>query len=298
VGRLFHGKTVTCIHNPVIGREKELAEVKPANKQKKVVVVGGGPAGLEAARVAAERGHKVVLFEKRPELGGQVANYAKASGREDFGAIVLWLESQSRKLCIDMRTGTEATLDSILAEEPDAVVVASGSSPLPPDVPGADTGPVAFAEDVLTRKVDWGDNILVLDQDGHNQGPAVAEHLAEQGRKVEIVSDLFSIGEDIDHFTKPLVYRRLLTRGVTLSPNTAVKEIREDQVVLKNVYSEEERVIDGVSTIVYAGLRKAEDSLYTQLKGRVAQLFLVGDAMAPRKIHDAILEGTRAGRQI
>ena len=87
-------------------------------------------------------------------------------------------------------------------------------------------------------------------------------------------------------------------RGVTLSPNTAVKEIREDQVVLKNVYSEEERVIDGVSTIVYAGLRKAEDSLYTQLKGRVAQLFLVGDAMAPRKIHDAILEGTRAGRQI
>ena len=138
----------------------------------------------------------------------------------------------------------------------------------------------------------------MLDQDGHNQGPAVAEHLAEQGRKVEIVSDLFSIGEDIDHFTKPLVYRRLLTRGVTLSPNTAVKEIREDQVVLKNVYSEEERVIDGVSTIVYAGLRKAEDSLYTQLKGRVAQLFLVGDAMAPRKIHDAILEGTRAGRQI
>ena len=298
VGRLFHGKTITCIHNPVIGREEELAEVKPATEQKKVVVVGGGPAGLEAARVAAERGHKVVLFEKRPELGGQVATYAKASGREDFGAIVLWLESQSRKLGIDIRTGTEATLDSILAEEPDAVVVASGSSPLPPDVPGADTGPVVFAEDVLTQKVDWGDNILVLDQDGHNQGPAVAEHLAEQGKKVEIVSDLFSIGEDIDHFTKPLVYKRLLTRGVILSPNTAVKEIREDQVVLKNVYSEEERVIDGVSTIVYAGLRKAEDSLYTQLKGRVAQLFLVGDAMAPRKIHDAILEGTRAGRQI
>ncbi|MEE9248612.1 MAG: FAD-dependent oxidoreductase [Dehalococcoidia bacterium] len=298
VGRMFHGKTIACIHNPVIGREEELAEVKPATEQKKVVVVGGGPAGLETARVAAERGHRVVLFEKRPVLGGQVASYARASGREDFGAIVLWLEAQARKLGVDMRTGTEATLDSILAEEPHAVVVASGSSPLPPDVPGADTGPVVYAEDVLTQNVDWGDNVLVLDQDGHNQGPAVAEHLAEQGRKVEIVSDLFTIGEDIDLFTKPLVYKRLLTRGITLSPNTAVKEIREERVILKNVYSEEERIVDGVSTIVYAGLRKAQDSLYNQLKGRVSQLILVGDAMAPRKIHDAILEGTRAGRRI
>ncbi|MFQ5875184.1 MAG: FAD-dependent oxidoreductase [Dehalococcoidia bacterium] len=298
ISRLFHGKPITCIHNPVIGREQELAEINPTTSKKKVVVAGAGPAGLEAARVAAERGHQVILLEGKAVLGGQIVAYSKAYGREDFGAIILWLEGQVRKLGVEVRAGTEATADGVLAEEPDAVVVATGSSPTPPNVPGADTGPVVYTEDVLTQEVDWGDNVLVLDQDGHHQGPAVAEHLAKQGRKVEIISDLFTIGEDIDISTKPLVYKRLLSNGVTLSPNTDVREIQEERVVLKDVYSDEERVIEGVTTIVYAGLRRAEDSLYKQLNGKVSQLFLVGDAMAPRRIHDAILEGTRAGRSI
>ena len=298
VGRLLHGKTVGCIHNPVVGREQELAEVKSAETKKKVVVVGGGPAGLEAARMAAVRGHQVVLFEKRPVLGGQVTPFSKASGREDFGAIVLWLEGQVRKLGVDVRLASEATTDGILAEKPDAVVVATGSSPKALDVPGAETGPVVFTEDILTKKVDWGPKVLVVDQDAHHQGPAVAEHLAKEGRDVEIISDLFTVGEDIDISTKPLIYQRLFTNGVTLTPNTAVKEIREETVVLKNVYSDEERVMDDVSTIVYAGLRQANDPLHKQLKGKVDQLFLVGDAMAPRKIPDAMLEGTRAGRAI
>ncbi|MEE9199638.1 MAG: FAD-dependent oxidoreductase [Dehalococcoidia bacterium] len=265
---------------------------------KRVVVVGGGPAGLEAARVAAERGHRVVLLEKRPVLGGQIAPYSKASGREDYGAIVLWLEGQLKKLGVEVRLGVEATAALVLREKPDAVIVATGSSPTMPDIPGAEAAPLVDTEDVLTREVDWGDNVLIIDQDAHHQGPAVAEFLAEQGRKVEIISDLFSIGEDIDISNKPLVYQRLLSRGVTLSPNTAVKEIHEERVIVSNVYSEEERAIDGVTTIVYAGLRKAEDSLYNELKGRVPQLYLVGDAMAPRKVHDAMLEGTRAGRKI
>ncbi|MEE9198454.1 MAG: FAD-dependent oxidoreductase [Dehalococcoidia bacterium] len=298
VGRMFWGKTITCIHNPVIGREQELVGVEPAATKKKVVVVGSGPAGLEAARVAAERGHQVVLFEKRSGLGGQIVNFSRANGREDFGAIILWLEGQVRKLGVDIRLGVEATADSVLAEGPEAVVIATGSNPIPPDVPGAETGPVVYTEDVLTKKMDWGDKVLVIDQDGHHQGPAVAEHLAEQGRKVEIISDLFTIGEDIDLFNKPMVYKRLFSKGVTLSPNTAAKEIQEERVVLKNVYSNEERVLEGVTTIVYAGLRRAEDSLYKQLKGKVPQVFLVGDAMAPRKVHDSILEGTRAGRKI
>lgn len=298
LGRVGGYGGIGCIHNPVIGREQELAGVVPAAERKKVVVVGGGPAGLEAARMAAERGHHVVLFEKKAVLGGQITPYSKATGREDFGAITLWLEGQARKLGVDIRLGREATADAVLAEEPDAVVVAMGSSPIMPDVPGAETGPVAYIDDVLTQKIDWGDKVLVLDQDGFHQGPAVAEFLADQGRDVEIVSDLFTIGEDTDIHFKPLIYNRLLSKGVTLSPNTAVKEIREETVVLKNVYSEDERVVDGVSTIVYAGLRKAEDSLYKQLKGKVPQLFLVGDALAPRKIHDAILAGTKAARAI
>ncbi|MFQ5872403.1 MAG: FAD-dependent oxidoreductase [Dehalococcoidia bacterium] len=298
LGRVGGFWGIGCIHNPAIGREEELAEVSPAATKKKVVVVGGGPTGLEAARVAAERGHSVVLFEKKPVLGGQITPYSKAPGREDFGAITLWLEGQARKLGVDIRLGVEATESTVLAEEPDAVIVATGSEPIMPDVPGAETGPVVYVEDVLTKKVDWGAKVLVLDQDGHHQGPAVAELLADQGRQVEIVSDLFSIGEDMDIHVKPLVYERLFSKGVTLSPNTAVKEVREERVVLENVYSHEERVVDGVTTIVYAGRRKAEDTLYKKLKEKVSRLFLVGDATAPRKIHDAILAGTKAGREI
>ena len=298
IGRLFHGKPVSCIHNPVIGREQELAVVKPAETRKKVVVVGGGPSGLEAARVAAERGHNVVLFEKRPTLGGQITPYTKAAGREDFGAITIWLEEQARKLGVDIRLATEANADSVLAESPDAVIIAAGSEALPPDIPGAESGPVVTTEEALTKEVDWGEKVLIIDQDGHHKGPAVAEQLALKGSAVEVVSDLFTIGEDIDISVKPLVYQRLYTNGVTLTPNTEVKEIREEQVVLRNVYNDEERTVEGVTTIVHAGLRRAQDDLYKALKGKVADVKLVGDAMAPRRIHDAILEGTRAGRAV
>ncbi|MFQ5934421.1 MAG: FAD-dependent oxidoreductase, partial [Dehalococcoidia bacterium] len=101
LGRVGGFGGIGCIHNPVIGREQELAKVIPAAQKKKVVVVGGGPAGMEAARMAAERGHQVVLFEKKSVLGGQITPYSKATGREDFGAIILWLEGQINKLGVD-----------------------------------------------------------------------------------------------------------------------------------------------------------------------------------------------------
>ena len=298
VGRVYYGMNVTCIHNPVAGREQELAEIKPATKKKKVVVAGGGPAGLETARVAAERGHQVILFEKRPTLGGQITSYSRAPGREDFGAITLWLEGQVKKLGVEIRLGVEATPELILEQKPDTVVVATGSEPKLPELPGADSAPIVSDEDVLTQKIDWGNKVLIIDEDAHHKGPAIAEMLADQGRNVEIISSLFTVGEDIDGMIKPVIYQRLFSKGVTLSPNTMVKEVQEEQVILANVYSGEERVIEGVTAIIYAGLRKASDELYKALKGEVSELYIVGDAMAPRKIPDAILEGTRVARKI
>ena len=296
IGRVGGFGGIGCIHNPVIGRERELAELPPAETKRKVVVVGGGPGGLEAARVAAQRGHQVTLFEKKAVLGGQIVPYANATDRGDFGAIVLWLETQVRKLGVDIRLGTEATADLVLDEKPDVVIMATGSEPEMPEIPGVETAAVALIDDVLTQKIDWGEKVLVLDQDGFHQGPAVAEYLIYQGRSVEVVTDLYSLGEDIDHFNKPLIYKRLLSKGVVVTPNTEVKEIREETVVLKNVYSDEERMVEGVSTFVYAGHRRAQDSLYKELKDKVGQLSLVGDAQAPRRIHDAILSGHMAGR--
>ena len=298
IGRLFSGKPITCIHNPLIGREEELAVISPASQKKKVVVVGGGPAGLETARVAAIRGHEVVLFEKGRELGGQIRTMANAPGREEYISISDWLINQVKKLGVDIRLGVEATPQTVKQEKPDAVVVAAGSMPLPPSVSDIENIQLTYPEDVLMERVTVGDKVLIIDEDNHHKGPATAEFLTERGKEVEIVSSMFTIGEDIDLSTKPVVYQRLFTKGVTLSPNTTVKEVREEGVILTNIYSGEERVSEGVDTIIYAGLRKASDELYKALKGEVSELYLVGDAMAPRKTHDAILEGTRVARKI
>ncbi|MEE9324357.1 MAG: NADH oxidase, partial [Dehalococcoidia bacterium] len=183
-------------------------------------------------------------------------------------------------------------------ENPDAVVIAAGSVPLPPPISGIENIQLTYPEDVLMERVTVGDRVLIIDEDNHHKGPATAEFLVERGKQVEVISSLFSIGEDIDISTKPLIYQRLFSKGVILSSNTAAKEVLEDRVLVSNVWSGEQRVIEGVDTIIYAGLRKASDELYKALKGEVSELYLVGDAMAPRKTHDAILEGTRVARKI
>ncbi|MEE9325393.1 MAG: FAD-dependent oxidoreductase, partial [Dehalococcoidia bacterium] len=206
VGRLFGGKPITCIHNPVIGREEELAVIEPAAQKKRVVVVGGGPAGLEAARVAAIRGHEVVLFEKGRELGGQIRTMANAPGREEYISISDWLINQVKKLGVDIRLGVEATPQAVKQEKPDAVVVAAGSTPLPPSVSDIENIQLTYPEDVLMERVTVGDKVLIIDEDNHHKGPATAEFLTERGKEVEIVSSMFTIGEDIDLSTKPVVY--------------------------------------------------------------------------------------------
>ena len=136
VGRHVMDLPITCIYNPVTGHEKIWADPGPAPVKKKVVVVGGGPAGMEAARVAAERGHQVVLFERSERLGGQVKLVMKTPMRESFEEIIRFGEKQLPKLGVEVRLGVEASADTILAENPQAVVVATGSEPYLPEIPG------------------------------------------------------------------------------------------------------------------------------------------------------------------
>src|SRR5262249_37428714 len=149
VGHVYMGLGVGCIYNPVTGREQEWSRLTPAPRSRRVVVVGGGPAGLEAARVAAERGHRAVLFEKGKRLGGQVNLIGKAPKRESFEEIILFFERQMSKLKVDVRTGVEAGAAEVLAEAPEVVIVATGSTPWRPPVPGADRPHVVSAREVL-----------------------------------------------------------------------------------------------------------------------------------------------------
>jgi dimethylglycine catabolism A len=298
IDRIYQGKPVTCVQNPAAGREAELGDIPPATTPGKVVVVGGGVAGLEAARTAALRGHRVLLFEKATELGGQVRLAALAPARAEYAGIVRYLVAQVRTLGVDVRPGLEATPTLVLAEGPDAVIVATGSHAYMPPVPGSDGKHVVTDRDVLGGDVTVGANVVVIDDVHTQQALSTAELLLDAGKRVEVISPLFYVGQDIGVTSIAPLYQRLFTKGVVLTPCTELRAIEGTTVVVANVYSGAERRIEAVDTVVLAMGSRSTDGLYRALKGQVPALYAAGDCVAPRGVHQAILDGTRAARAI
>src|SRR5215470_15492739 len=298
IDRIYQGKPVTCVQNPAAGREGELAEVQAATKPKTVVVIGGGVAGLEAARMAAARGHRVVLLERTAELGGQVLLAARAPARAEYAGIVRFLVAQVRKLAVSVRLAVEATPSVVLAERPDAVIVATGSYPYVPSIPGCDGKHVVTDRDVLNGEATTGANVVVVDDVHTQQALSTAELLLEQGKRVEVISPLFHVGQDIGVTSIAPLYTRLYRRGVVLTPGTELRAVEGSAVIVANVYSGVERRIEGIDTVVLAAGSRSTDDLYRALRGEVPELYAVGDCVAPRGVHQAILDATRAARAI
>jgi NADPH-dependent 2,4-dienoyl-CoA reductase/sulfur reductase-like enzyme len=297
IGRLRQGKAIGCVQNPVIGREAELGEIRPAAIPKRVLVVGGGAAGLEAARVAAIRGHRVTLFEASPDLGGQILAAARAPKRQDYAVIAAWLAAQVRKLGVDVRVSSPVTAVDVVAQAPDAVIVATGATARVPDLPGIDLPHVTTTVDVLLGRVTPGRRVVVVDEDGHYAGPTTADLLAGRGCQVTLISKYFMVGEDIDEGIRSDLYARLFGQGVVLEPLTAAKAVVPGGLRTRHTFSGAEAVIEA-DTVVLSFGGKANDSLFHELDGRVPALRLVGDAVSPRRIHDALLDGTRAARAL
>jgi dimethylglycine catabolism A len=297
IGLLRMGKAITCVQNPAVGREAELAEIPESAHRRRVVVVGGGVAGLEAARVAALRGHNVVLLEQTGVLGGQVLAAARAPKRQPIAQIAAWLEGQIRKHDVDVRLNVRATAGDVMRLDPDAVIIATGATPRLPRIPGVSLPHVTTAVDVLLGNVTAGRRCVVVDEEGHCTAPTTADFLAQQGRSVTVISRYFMVGEDIDEGVRADLYSRLFKQGVTMEPTTVAVEVVPEGVRVRHTYSGAEAVLPA-DTVVMAFGGLAQDALYRELDGRVADVKLVGDAYSPRRIHDAILDGTRAARAV
>ena len=326
VGRMGLNRWMGCIETPAAGQEKHygIGTLSTVAAPKRVLVIGGGPAGLKAAAVAARRGHRVTLLEKEARLGGQVVWAVRVAGRAEFGDIVRNLLHEIEQLDVEIRTGTTATLDSVLAAKPDAVIVATGSVPNRAAIPGSDSPSVADVVDILSGKVTPGRKVLIIDRLGFHEATSTAEFLAEQGCEVEVVTPTLYAGQDLG-VTLDLEnwYRQARRLGIRCTPDHSVLSIDNGVVMALHNYSGQMVHFPKVDTVVLAVHRQADDSLYQalktdnarathmlsqvrevdeelyqNLKGRVPALYRIGDCIAPRRAHAAIIEGERAGRAV
>lgn len=332
IDRQYNGLDVLCVQNAATSRERTMPHViaKSTGPKRKVVVVGAGPAGLEAARVARERGHDVVLFEKQAQVGGQVNLAAKAPKREQMAGIIRWFDLETARLGVDRRLNTEADVSMIMDERPDIVVLATGGIPHTDQVPewGVAEGLSASGWDILSGRVAPQGNVLVYDAISTHAGSGVTDFIASRGHLVEMVTPDVKIADDTGGTTFPIFYRRLYAQGVILTPNHWLDRVYRETTpegdklvaVLRNEYTDvqEERVVDQV--VIENGIRPNE-ALYWQLKERsvnrgqtdidalyAAQpqpvlsqalgggkfaLFRIGDGVSMHNIHGAIYDALR-----
>lgn len=327
IDRQYMGLDVLCIQNAATSREHmgmpHIIE-KTTGPVRKVVIIGGGPAGLESARVAAERGHNVTLIEKASELGGQVSIAAKAPQRDQMAGITRWLAMELTRLNVEVILDTAANADMIRELAPDVCILATGGSPFIEQNPdwGAEEGLVVSSWDILNGTVEPGENVLVFDTICEFSGMSAADYLTAKGAKVELVTDDIKPGVGIGGTTFPTYYRSLYEKEVIMSSDLAlIKVYREGDnlvAVLENEYTEhkEERVVDQV--VIENGTRPNE-ALYYELKAESVNkgqidvetlfdskpqpvlseahdgmiLWRIGDCVSQRNTHAAIYDALR-----
>jgi len=290
---LFTGARAYCSLNPEACREAEVGEIEPASEKKKVVVIGGGPAGCEAARTARLRGHDVVLFEKEGKLGGQLNLAAQTPGFGEFALVPDYYKAVLDELGADVRMNAEATEEVIKAEKPDVVIYAAGAKPACPDFPGIDQEHVVDAWEVMRGKTVKGEKVAVIG--GGGTGCDVAIHLAHQGKDVTQLEMLPRIGHNIGPGSRWVVLQTLKNLGVKFVTNFKVVRIEKDKVV-GDVNGKEESVPADI--VVKAVGSAPSRELYDKLKGADVQVIGIGDALEPRKIVNAVHDGYNIAREL
>ena len=298
IGRAGLSLGVTCSINYEAGREYMLPEITQAETSKKVMIIGGGAAGLETARVAALRGHQVSLFEKEDMLAKALTIAAKAPGREDWEEVRRYYKHQMDLLGVDTHLGVTVTPEMVMEGSWDVVGVATGAKPFIPEFPGADGDNIVEMHQVLQDEVEVGENVLVVAYENHMHGLTTADFLASRGKKVELINESLWIGGMVDNHTLQVIYTQLHMKDVVMTPATGLKEVRGNTAVLYNLLTGKEKERDGIDTVVICTDGRQDDSLYYSLKGKVKELYEVGQCVSPRQLLESVADGYQVGRAL
>jgi len=246
---------------------------------------------MEAARVAALRGHKVSLFEKEPRLGGQLNMAALPPYKGDIVPWVNYMANQVRKNGVEIKLGIEATPELIAESQPDAVVVATGGIPVIPEIAGADRPGVVTAQDILSGKAEVGQNVVVIG--GGMVGCETGHYLVEQGKKVVIIEILKRMAADMFPMTRRRLMDGLREKQVVMLTSVTCEEIMEDGVTVTT--SEGKKDTIPADTVILAVGYRANGDLLKAMEGKVPEVYCIGDSSEPRRIREAVNDGYRTG---
>ncbi|MBC8445756.1 MAG: FAD-dependent oxidoreductase [Chloroflexi bacterium] len=302
LAELRQGRGTSCMFNPLTGREAEV-EIAPVEQPRRVMVIGGGPAGMEAAIIAAQRGHHVTLYEKDDRLGGRLREATQVPYKEEFADLIRYQQVQLQRTGVDVQLNTMVTSETVTAEDPDAIVVAVGAEPIVPPFPGLEETRWMTAYDLLDGRAEVSTPTAFIVGAG-TAGLEVAEYLVRRGVRSTVVKRRPEIGGKLDPLARALLLRRLESQGVEVRTGVEVVRFETDEqgqsTVVARPWPHREGANDlrfpAETVIIALGLR-ADRSLAEALSDR-ARVHSIGDCVEPREALDAVYEGFEIGRTV
>jgi hypothetical protein len=298
VGHVDLGYALSCIQYPESGRERTYGERRPIDRVKRVLVAGGGPGGMKAAAVAAERGHDVTLCERAARLGGQALLAQLLPQRAEFGGIITNLTRELELAGAAIECNTQVTRTLIEERRPDIVVVATGAIPYRPEIPGAEEAHVVDAWQVLSGKANVGARVVIADWRRDWLGLGLAEKLARDGCHVRLAVNGMGAGEALQQYVRHKWVGDLQELGVEVIPYVRLYGMDSDTVYLQHISNGDTVVCDDVETLLLALGHRQNTELEEALTDYAGDVSFVGDCLAPRTAEEAVLDGLKVGDAI
>jgi NADPH-dependent 2,4-dienoyl-CoA reductase/sulfur reductase-like enzyme len=294
-----HGKMdlMTCVYNPLTSRELEWSKLDRAPIRKRVIIIGAGPAGMEAALTAAQRGHEVIVLEKSTRVGGQVWTGAASPLRKNWSRIAEFYDRQSKKGLFEVRLATCATPELILSLKPDTVIIATGSRPNRLQIP---SGPPALTvHETVEGRADTAKHVVILDREGFNRPLVAADYLSSRNIKVTFLTSLPQVSPLVEGMMLEEMLDHLIARGVKFMPaHEIVRWKTSNSLTIRNTQTAAESTIDNVDAVVAAIGSTSVSDVADDLRGKITDLHTIGDANLPQTVEAATYQGAHIGRMI